>query len=473
MLDAVFVRSPHAHARIRRIDVEGARKPPGVVDVVTFAELGAVGRPLPAGPAHAALRERNWLVLARDEVRFVGEAVVAVIARGRACAEDAAGALDVEYEPLPRCRTWTSPAGAAVHEGLDDNLAGRVTLASGDVERALRESPRTLSERYRIARGGGVPIEPRGVVADYVPATGELRVWLSSQVPHDVRRIVAEMLDLPLHRVRVVAPGRRRRVREQADRLPGGRARPVPREANRPARPVDRGTIGAHAGRHPGARAGARRHSGIRRRRPAHRASRPLRPRQRRVHARGLVVPLATASMLSGPYRIPNLEITVSSMFTNRVPVTPYRGSGQPQAVFVIERVLDAVARETGRDRIAVRLANLVQPGEMPYDTGLPKVPGRRHRRVRHRGLPRGPSGNAPRLPVRRASWRSARAPRSRAGSPAWGIACYVEGTALGPFEGATVRVEPSGRVVLSSGVASPGPGIETTLARSARASSA
>src|SRR6185436_9577464 len=83
MLDAVVVRSPHAHARIRRIDVEGARKRPGVVDVVTFAELGSVGRPLPAGPAHAALRERNWLVLARDEVRFVGEAVVAVIARGR------------------------------------------------------------------------------------------------------------------------------------------------------------------------------------------------------------------------------------------------------------------------------------------------------------------------------------------------------------------------------------------------------
>jgi len=206
MLDAVLVRSPHAHARIRRIDVEAARSQPGVVDVVTFAELGAVGRPLPAGPAHAALRERNWLVLARDEVRFVGEAVVAVIARGRACAEDAAGALDVEYEPLLSVQDLTSPTGAAVHEGLDDNLAGRVTLASGDVERALRESPRTLSERYRIARGGGVPIEPRGVVADYVPATGELRVWLSSQVPHDVRRIVAEMLDLPLHRVRVVAP---------------------------------------------------------------------------------------------------------------------------------------------------------------------------------------------------------------------------------------------------------------------------
>jgi CO/xanthine dehydrogenase Mo-binding subunit len=169
--------------------------------------------------------------------------------------------------------------------------------------------------------------------------------------------------------------------------------------------------------------------------------------------------------MLAGPYRVPNLEIVVSSAFTNRVPVTPYRGAGQPQAVFVIERVLDLVARATGRDPAAVRLANLIRPHEMPYNTGLPKYRGG--------GTVVYDSGDCPgvlreaiqlsRYEERRAECAAARGAGRLQGV---GLACYVEGTALGPFEGATIRVEPSGLVVLASGVTSQGQGLETALAQ-------
>ena len=465
MLDVLIVRSPHAHARIARIETERARGRPGVVDVITFAELGSVARPLPSGPAHPALRERNWTALARERVRFVGEPVVAVVTEGRALAEDAADAIHVEYEPLPSVQSVCPTPGVAVHDGLDDNLAGRVMLASGDAARALRESPRVLSERLRITRGGGVPIEPRGVVADYAPVAGDLRIWISSQVPHDVRRVVADLLGLPLHRVRVVAPdvgggfGSKLIVYPEDVLVPF-----LAMRFGRPVRWLEERAEHMLAA--------------TQEREQVHDVTighdddgRLIAFRDHFVHdngaytPRGLVVPLATASMLTGPYRIPNVEIAVSSMFTNRVPVTPYRGSGQPQAVFVIERVLDLVARATGRDPAAVRLANLVRPDEMPYDTGLPKYrgggtvvydggdfPGTLRQTLR-----------ASQYEERRAACARARAEGRLAGI---GIACYVEGTALGPFEGAMVRIEPSGRAVVVSGVSSQGQGIETTLAQ-------
>jgi CO/xanthine dehydrogenase Mo-binding subunit len=263
-----------------------------------------------------------------------------------------------------------------VHDDVPDNVAGALILASGDVNAALRVAPRVLTQQLRIARGTGFPMETRGVVADYTPLTDELRLWASTQVPHEVRRLVAEVLAHPLHRIRVVAPdvgggfgtklvvypedvltaflAKRcgRPVRWLEERLEHFRSATQEREQ------VHDVTVAFDAEGH------------------------LLALRDRFVHdtgaytPRGLVVPLATASMLAGPYRVPNLEIVVSSAFTNRVPVTPYRGAGQPQAVFVVERVLDLVARATGRDPVAVRLANLVRPSEMPYDTGLPKYRG-------------------------------------------------------------------------------------------------
>src|SRR5207253_5896676 len=168
--------------------------------------------------------------------------------------------------------------------------------------------------------------------------------------------------------------------------------------------------------------------------------------RDRSVHdtgaytPRGLVVPLLTASMLTGPSRIPAVEVAFDSVYTHRVPVTPYRGAGQPQAVFVIERVLDLVARETGRDRAQVRLANLVRAEDMPWDTGLPNYRGSGHVVLDSGDLPSvlRRALESARYEAREAEAAAARAEGRLVGV---GLACYVELTGVGPFESARVRV--------------------------------
>jgi len=361
-------------------------------------------------------------------------------------------------DPLERGR-------GTVHDDVPDNLAGRVTLATGDCAAALRAAPRRFAERLVVGRGGGQPMEPRGLLADYSAATGLLTVWVSSQVPHQIRQFVCDLLGLPQHRVRVLAPdvgggfGAKlivypedvlipwlavrlgRPVKWLEDRLEHMQAATQEREQ------VHDVTVGFDD------------------------AGRLLAVRDHFVHdngaytPRGLVVPLLTASMLAGPYRIPHVEVSFESVYTNRVPVTPYRGAGQPQAVFVIERVLDRIARETGRDRAAVRLANLVGPEAMPYDVGLTNY--------RNQGHVVYDSGDFPavlRHALGMAGWerRVEETARARDGGRLLGVgvACYVELTGVGPFEGATARVEPSGRITVFTGVCSQGQGLETTLAQ-------
>ncbi|HJV54620.1 MAG TPA: xanthine dehydrogenase family protein molybdopterin-binding subunit [Methylomirabilota bacterium] len=464
MLHVVLLRSPHAHARIRRVDADRARAHPGVVDVVTFAELGGAARSFPMVPPHPELRGHNFAPLAGDRVRFVGEAVAAVVADSRYAAEDARDLLEVDYEVLPSAQTLT-PGAPAVHDDIPDNLAGRVTLTRGDTAAALRAAPRVISVRLRIGRGGGQPMETRGLVADWNPALDQLTVWASSQVPHQIRQFVADLLDLAPHQVRVIAPdvgggfgaklivypedvlipflARRlaRPVRWIEDRLEHMLAATQEREQEHDV------TVGFDD------------------------AGRLLALRDRFVHdtgaytPRGLVVPLLTASMLTGPYRIPAVESSFESRYTHRVPVTPYRGAGQPQAVFVIERVLDLVARETGRDRAQVRLANLVRAEDMPWDTGLPNYRGSGHVVLDSGDLP---SVLRRALESARYDARAAEAAAARAAGRLLGVgvACYVELTGVGPFESARVRVDAAGRISAWSGVSTQGQGLETTLAQ-------
>jgi CO/xanthine dehydrogenase Mo-binding subunit len=465
MLHAAIVRSPHAHARIVRLDAARALKAPGVAGVVTYADLGETARPLPIVPPHAALRGRNFHLLASDRARFVGEAVAVVVAENRYAAEDAREQIDVEWEPLPSVQEPTAPGTARVHEDIPDNLAGRVTLSRGDVTAALAAAPRRAQLSLAIGRAGGQPMETRGLVAEYNAMAGLLTVWASSQVPHQVRQFICELLGIPPHSVRVIAPdvgggfGAKLIVYPE-DVL-------IPLLAMRFGRPVrwleDRLEHMLTA---------------TQERTQAHTVEigfdaegRLLALRDHFVHdtgaytPRGLVVPLLSASMLAGPYRIPNVEVTFDSVYTHRVPVTPYRGAGQPQAVFVIERVMDQIARETGRDRAAVRFANLLQPGDMPYDVGLLNYRGS--------GNVVYDSGDYPAV-LRRALEMSeydrltkeclrARQEGRRLGV---GVACYVELTGVGPFEGATVRADAAGRITVFTGVPSQGQGLETTLAQ-------
>src|SRR5262245_47076288 len=456
MLHAAIVRSPHAHARIAGIDVSRALGAPGVAGVVTFADLGDAARSFAIVPLHAALRGKNFSMLADDRARFVGEAVAVVLAESRYTAEDARGLIDVSWEPLPLDR---------VHDEIPDNLAGRLTLSRGDAARALAAAPRRARLSLSIGRAGGQPMETRGLVAEYNAMAELLTVWASTQAPHQVRQFICELLGLPPHRVRVIAPdvgggfGAKLIVYPE-DVL-------IPLLAMRFGRPVrwleDRLEHMLTA---------------TQERTQTHTVEfgfddegRLLALRDHFVHdtgaytPRGLVVPMLTASTLSGPYRIPHLEVTFDSVYTHRVPVTPYRGAGQPQAVFVLERVMDLIARETGRDRAAVRFANLVQPADLPYNVGLPNYRGF--------GNVIYDSGDYPAV-LRRAlemsEWDTlakeclrARQEGRRLGV---GVACYVELTGVGPFEGATVRADAAGRITVFTGVPSQGQGLETTLAQ-------
>src|SRR5438128_10497322 len=286
-------------------------------------------------------------------------------------------------------------------------------------------------------------------------------------MPHQVRQFICELLDLPPHRVRVIAPdvgggfGAKLIVYPE-DVL-------IPLLAMRFGRPVrwleDRVEHMLTA---------------TQERTQTHTVEvgfddegRLLALRDAFVHdtgaytPRGLVVPLLTASTLSGPYRIPNIEVSFASVYTHRVPVTPYRGAGQPQAVFVLERVMDLIARETGRDRAAVRFANFVQPADMPYDTGL----------LNYRGFGNviydsGASPAVLRRALEMSGWDRltkdclrARQERRLLGV---GLACYVELTGVGPFEGATIRVASAGRITAFTGVPSHGQGLAPTPAQAA-----
>jgi len=465
MLHAVILRSPHAHARIATIDASRALALPGVACVVTATDLGDAARPLAIVPPHAALRGRNFSLLAADRARFVGEAVAVVVAASRHVAEDAREAIDVTWEPLPSVQDPTAPGAARVHDDIPDNLAGRVTLARGDVAAALAAAPHRASLTLSIGRGGGQPMETRGLVAEYNAMADLLTVWASSQVPHQVRQFICDLLGLPLHRVRVLAPdvgggfGAKLIVYPE-DVL-------IPLLALRLGRPVR--WLEARIEHMLAA---------TQERTQVHTVEVGfdaegclLALRDHFVHdtgaytPRGLVVPLLSASMLAGPYRVANIEVGFDSVYTNRVPVTPYRGAGQPQAVFVIERVMDLIARETGRDRAAVRLTNLVPPSAMPYDVGLPNYRGSSN--VIY------DSGDYPavlRHALEMAGYerlaKECRRARDEGRRLGLGVACYVELTGVGPFEGATVRADAAGRITVFTGVPSQGQGLETTLAQ-------
>ena len=208
-LHVAVLRSPHAHARIRSLEVSAARPAPGVALVATAADLGPAARPFPLLIPNPNLRPRMPSALARDEVHYVGEPVAAVVARDRYAAEDALDLIRVDYEVLPAVAdplTALEPGAPLVHDGLDSNLAARLVQAIGDAEAAFRRADVVIRERFPVCRGGGAAMEGRVVLAQWDPRAGKLAVWSSTQVPHLVRRVIADLLDLPEHAIRVAAP---------------------------------------------------------------------------------------------------------------------------------------------------------------------------------------------------------------------------------------------------------------------------
>ena len=469
MLEAAFVRSPHAHARIKSIDVAAALAVPGVHTVLTWKDLPLpVQKRLPLLVPNPAIREpRTQYCLAKEEVCFVGDTVAIVVAENRYIAEDAAAMVNVDYEPMPVSAelTFALASGApAAHGDLRDNLAAHVQMAYGEPDEAFKRAATIVRETYVQHRGCGHAMETRGVLAAIDPDMGQLTVWCSGQSPFLEKKCLVDILEWDPERLRVINPD------------VGGGFGP------KGIFYVEEAVVAAVA---------------VKLKRPLKwiedRREHFLATTQERdqiwnvelaldadakilgmriaiTHDNGaylpwgIILPWIAATTTPGPYVVRNIGIDVKVVFTNKVPTTPVRGAGRPQGVFAMERILDKAAFELGIGPDEIRRRNLVQSAQMPYEVGF----------IYRDGKPViYDSGDYP------ACQAKALALADYAGFPARqaaalregryigvGIGSYVEGTGLGPFEGATIRIQQNGRVTILTGAAPHGQGHKTTFAQ-------
>jgi CO/xanthine dehydrogenase Mo-binding subunit len=468
-LAAAFVRSPHAHARIVDIDVSAALDVEGLVAIYTYEDLdGRTTETLPLLIPHPTLTHgRTPHALANDEVNHVGEAIAMVVATDRYVAEDAAALIEVSYDFLPPVVGIEAARAAEtlVHEDVPGNVAATMVQEVGDAAAAIAAAPHRTSLSLSIERSASMPMEGKGVLARWDADDESLLVHSSTQTSTSVRQAIAAKLSLPVDRVEVVTPD-----------VGGGFGvkivHPWPEEilvpwaAIRLGRPVkwtedrrEHFVSSAHErgqlheveigydddGRLLGLSVTFWHDNG---------AWTPY----------GLIVPIITSTQLLGPYKPGAYRVEFQSLYTNTVLVTPYRGAGRPQGCFVMERVMDAIARELGLDRTVVRERNFIRPEEMPFDHGLIFQDGR-------------PliydSGDFPAsLEKIKAlvGWDDFAAYREQARAEGRkvgiGLACYVEGTGVGPYEGGHIRIETDGTVVVSTGLTTQGQGHQTMLAQ-------
>ncbi len=466
---AAFVRSPHAHARIVDIDVTAALDVDGLIAVYTWEDLpGPVGQPLPMLIPHPALtRPRTGHALVREVVNHVGEAVVMVIARDRYLAEDACDRITVTYETLPPVVgiEAANRADVLVHGDVAGNVAAHLVQEVGDAPAAIAGAPHQLVLHLSVERSASTPLEGKGVYARWDAADGSLRVYTSTQTSTSVRAAVAARLDLPLDKVEVVAPdvgggfGVKIMHPWPEEVLVPWAARLLGREIKWTEDRREHFVSSAHErGQLQTVRVGFGDDGRL------HGLDVQILHDNGAYTPYGIIVPIITATQLLGPYKPGAYRVEFTSLYTNTVIVTPYRGAGRPQGVYAMERTMDRIADFLGLDRTIVRERNLIRPEEMPYDQGLIFQDGR-------------PlvydSGDFPetlRRIKRLVGWDGFALLREEAAEAGrrigMGIACYVEGTGVGPYEGGHVQVEPSGRVLVSTGLTSQGQGHQTVFAQ-------
>lgn len=468
MLHAAVLRSPHARARIRAIDASQARALGGVAAVLTYADLGACDKEIPLLQPNPLLVPRMQRLLAREEVRYAGEAVALVVGADRYVAEDALELIRVEYEPLP----VVSDALAAVEERaplvypeIPGNLASRFTLGFGDIDAAFASAEITLKGRFKTHRGGGHAMECRAVLAEYDRRGNRITMWSATQAPHLVQRLASQMLGMDAWQIRVIAP-------PDVGGGFGPKAIFYPEEGLIPfaARSLGRPVKWTEDRREHFLATNQERDQYHDAEIALHRDGKILGFRDTVTFDTGayvpwgIVEPWITATTIPGPYRLPAFQVDMRVVYTNKVPVTPVRGAGRPQAVFAMERMMDLAARELGLEPAEIRRRNLIQPEEMPYKMGLVYRDG---------AAVTYDSGDYPAClekaqeMVGYARFRGEQARARREGRYlGTGVGLYVEGTGLGPYEGAIVKVDSSGKVLLTTGATPQGQGHATTMAQ-------
>jgi len=476
LLHAAFLRSPHAHATLAHIRTEAARTMPGVVAVFMHADLARWMKPLPlfgapppglAAAVKFELRQAPQYALAKERVRYVGEIVAMVVATDRARAEDALAAIEVEYTPLPASVDMLiagEPGAPLVHPEWGTNVAVGFRHAIGDADRALASAEVVIEETFRIQRYVGMPLEGRGVVAVWDRRDGTLTTWNSTQVSHFVQQGLVSTLELPPHRIRVIAPDLGGGFGTKASGYAEDALIPIAaRVLGRPVKWVEdrreHMMSAAHA-RHQThtIRLGARRDGTI------------LGLVDRiwldlgAYNAWGVVLPYNTVAHLIGPHRIRDMQVDVKAVVTNKTPNAPYRGAGRPETVFAMDRAVDCLARTLRLDPADVRRRNYIRPDELPFDFGMP------YRDGNPMVYDSGDFPAALESALAAAEYDRVRkeqdALRARGVWRGIGISGYVEGTAIGPFEGARVTLDAAGRVQVATGAVCSGQGHETSFAQ-------
>jgi aerobic carbon-monoxide dehydrogenase large subunit len=471
LLHLGVVRSVQPHARITAIAKTQALARPGVIAVWAAADLPEVARPIPSAYG-AAQKGRPFAqpVLASDVVRYVGEPVAVVVAQAPEGLADALEVVTVDYEPRPPVLTVEDALRTTtrLHEQWPDNVALEARGAIGNVERGLAEADLVVHERLRHPRLTAAPIETRGALAYRDQEDTALVLWSSTQNPYRLRDAVAGVLGLAVEDVRVMVPdvggafGPKGSVYPEEILVAAAALR-----LGRPVKWVESRrehllSTGHDRDQTHEIRVGFRRDGTIVAVDSAFGADVGAYP----LEGDGLT--LNTVNHLPGPYRVPHYRGVGTSVVTTKTPNAAYRGAGRPEAVFVMERVLDIGARRLGLDPAEIRRRNLVRPDAMPYRPGLIYKDGT--------AIAYDPADFPAALERVLAlldykEWRARQA--AQAGSArriGLGLACYAQGSGLGPYEGATVRVDPSGKVYVFVGVAAQGQGHATTLAQIAAA---
>lgn len=476
MLHAVFLRSPHPHARIGSIDADAARALPGVRAVLAAAELPDGLAPQPVSHVIWGARETPYYALARDRVRYVGEPVAVVVAESAYLAEDGRDAITVEWEPLPSVGDVEASLrddAPRLYDEWDDNVAGSSGGELGDVDAALEAADVVVSERFDIARLFGCPLEGRGVLADWDPHADELTLWTSTQIASQTRGYLSELLDLPEHRIHLQVP-----------RMGGGfgsKFHFYPEEAavafaarstGSPVRWIEDRAESFTATVHARAQVvhatiGARRDGTITALKVDIAADLGA-----ALHTVSFGPAWMTSILVTNAYAIPDVRVGLRAVMTNTTPVGSYRGWGAPEANFVIERLVERVARELDADPVEVRRRSFVQPEQMPHHglaQGMP-IDGGRYEELLDRGLE--VAGYA--------GWRARQREMRAAGRHVGiGVSFYLETTGMGPsrsmnyaglkqgtHDTTRVRVEPGGQVTVFTGICEMGQGFTNGMAQ-------
>jgi aerobic carbon-monoxide dehydrogenase large subunit len=470
MLEAAFVRSPHAHAAIRGIDTRAARQCPDVHAVLTLADLRPLltHERLPLQFRTAQLpADVTPLVLAKDEVAFVGEAVAVVIAQTRYIAEDAAALVAVDYEPLPAvsdCRQALAPEAPRAHRVRASNLLVEFKQSYGDVAGAFARAPRRVSINLKQHRGGAHSIEGRGALAVYDTNEDRLTLWSSTQLAHEVRAFLMALLRLDENQLRVVAPdvgggfGAKFVMYPEEVTLAAGcllLRRPIKWVEDRREHFLaaiqerdqywDLEAAFDNDGRLLGVR-GAMIHE------------------QGAYTPQGINLPYNASTALPGPYLLPAYELDVRVAETNKVATMPVRGAGYPEGAFAMERLLDRIADELGLARAEVRRRNLVPAEKMPYVSPLKTRAGSPV------ALDSGDFPACQRMALDAIDFAGFSARQRQARQEGrylgLGVGNGVKGTGRGPFESGIVRIGRSGRISVYTGAMPMGQGIKTALAQ-------